>query len=399
MKEYVWPITRDGLEDYYDLMLNCAKCKYCQTVFPLSSTLDERFAGQCPSGEHWRFDTYYASGRLELARGILEGSLKWNEKSREILYSCSMCGACEEGCRTTQRLTPFKIIRKMRERYVQDGQPLLPAHQAVLENMRKHHNPHGPSPKTPTALAKGKGATPDAEILIYEGCSQRFHGTEGGRALARILDTLGVKYRILGQAERCCAAALFHLGHLEEGSCQLQQSIQSIEETGVKTVLFVDPLCYATFRKHELFGIPSPSFKMQHVTEYLLPLLEARKAQLKPVNKKVAYQDSAFLARHLRIYEEPRAILRLIPGIELKEFFRNRLNTYTPGGEPLARLAYPEMAAQAAQARLGEAQAVGATCVICNDPHEYASLAECKIPGMEVEDLWELVAESLEGTK
>lgn len=404
MKEYVWPITRIQLEDYYDLMLNCAKCKYCQTVFPLSATLDERFAGQCPSGEFWRFESYYASGRLELARGILEGSLDWSEKAREILYSCSLCGACEENCRTTQRLTPFKIIRRMRERYVREGHPLLEAHQKIVQSMHKNHNPYGITGARKSALAPARSAKkgkqePKADVLVFGGCTLRCQVPDRGLKVAKVLDLLKMRYTTLGEAEHCCGAPLFHLGLIDEGRKQLQQAVKAIAAKGVRKAVFVDPLCYATFKKHALFDLPEPPFQMEHLTEFLLPVLKEKRSLLRPVRKTVVYQDSAFLARHQRVYEEPREILRLIPGIELKEFFRNRLNTYCPGSEPMAKAAYPDMARAAALARLAEAQAVGAQCVVASDPHEFLSFQECGHPGVEIKGLWQLVAESMEGVK
>jgi len=397
VKEYVWPITRGELEDYYDLMLNCAKCKYCQTVFPLSATFDERYARQCPSGDFWRFESYYASGRLELGRGILEGSLEWNDRAREILYSCSMCGACEENCRTTQRLTPYKIIRKMRERYVQEHHPLLPVHQEVAASMSKHGNPYGVSSSKKSGWIPASKGRKDAAVLVFAGCTLSHKVPDKGAELAKVLEHLEVGYTTLGEEEPCCGAPLFHLGMMKEGTKHLREAIAGIEARGVRKVVFVDPLCYATFKKHFLFDLPEPRFEMQHMSEFLLPLLRDKRSSLRPVNKTAAFQDSAFLARHLRVYEEPREILRLVPGIELREFFRNRLNTYCPGSEPMARMAYPEMARAAAQDRLGEALAVGAQTVVCCDPNEFLSLSECRNPGVEIEGLWQIVSESMGG--
>ncbi len=400
MKEYVWPMERLELEDYYDMMQNCAKCKYCQTIFPLSVTKDERFVRQCPSGEHWRFDSYYASGRLELARGILEGSLEWTDTAREILYSCTMCGACEHGCRTTQRLTPYKIIRKTKERYIQDGNPLLPAHQKMVADMKQTGNPFGAKAAIRfNWLSSELQSAGNPDVLYFAGCSTCYKQPDLGMNVINILKELDVNYTTLAENEGCCGAPYFHLGMMDDGRSMLEKNIKAIEATGVKTVIFSDALCYATFLKWEVFDLAEPEFEMQHISEFLLPLLKENKSKLKPVEATAAYHDSGFLSLHARIHQEPRECLELIPLLELKEFFRNRFNSFSAGGEPVSKAAFPEMSKTAANVRLTEAEAIGVDAVICADPHDFDNLDEHANENLQIRDFAQIILESLKGAK
>lgn len=398
MREYVWPIVRENLEDYYDMMLNCAKCKYCQNVFPLSLTLDERFASQCPSGDFWKFESYYASGRFELARGIVESSLHWSERARHILYTCTMCGACEENCRTTQRLTPLKTIRAMRERFIKDGGELLPTHKGMLERTLQEHNPFGlPHQSRFVWLTPGL-ASPlgNSEVVYFVGCTMCYKTPELALGTSQVLAKFGVKFAVLEGDEWCCGAPLIRLGLLEEGNKMLEHSIRALEKTGISIVVFSDPECYATFKNASLLGCKDPSFKIQHTTEFLQPIVQKHREDLRQVKDKVTFHDPCSLSRYLRIYEEPREILSMIPGIELIEMLRNRLNTYCSGGEMTVKEAFPEFALSTAKTRLDEAQAVGANTVVCADPSDYRNFRDTETE-LNVKDIMQVLLESLEG--
>ena len=61
------------------------------------------------------FGAHEPSGIMYLARGIAQGDLKWNEDLARILYSCTMCGYCDDFCQRGYRHTPSKeIIEELR---------------------------------------------------------------------------------------------------------------------------------------------------------------------------------------------------------------------------------------------------------------------------------------------
>lgn len=61
-------------------------------------------------------------------------------------------------------------------------------------------------------------------------------------------------------------------------------------------------------------------------------MIRNRKLNLGRINAKVTYHDPCFLSRWNGIYNEPRKILRSIPGLIFVEMLRSRKDTFCCGG-------------------------------------------------------------------
>ena len=91
------------------------------------------------------------------------------------------------------------------------------------------------------------------------------------------------------------------------------------------------PHCYHTFKNE--YPALGGNFEVVHTAQYLLELIRDQKLKLtKELNKKVAYQDPCYLGRHNGIYDEPREVLRSIPGLELIELPDSREESICCGG-------------------------------------------------------------------
>jgi Fe-S oxidoreductase len=71
----------------------------------------------------------------------------------------------------------------------------------------------------------------------------------------------------------------------------------------------------------------------QHYSQFLAEAIERGKLKpVKAVKKKVTYHDPCFLGKRSGVYDEPRRVLKAIPGLELIEFGRVRENSFCCGG-------------------------------------------------------------------
>ena len=84
-------------EEILSAIHHCVKCKLCSiaSFHPRAEWLPI-----CPSGQFYGYQAFYAPGRLEIFRAILEGEI--TEPSDGLLnavYACTVCGACYEKCK------------------------------------------------------------------------------------------------------------------------------------------------------------------------------------------------------------------------------------------------------------------------------------------------------------
>ena len=90
-------------------LLLCGKCKLCQANH-VQEVTHGRFWRNCPSGTRFRFEAYYASGRLEMARALDLQEIKPTEAMAHALYTCMECGSCQEQCYPVKQIFPLRVI-------------------------------------------------------------------------------------------------------------------------------------------------------------------------------------------------------------------------------------------------------------------------------------------------
>ncbi|NHJ14880.1 MAG: (Fe-S)-binding protein, partial [Candidatus Thorarchaeota archaeon] len=76
------------IEEWLHSCIRCGTCKYQFLEYTPS----------CPSGEHFGFESYFASGRIWLARGLLTSQIEWDETMLNPIFACTTCGACQVQC-------------------------------------------------------------------------------------------------------------------------------------------------------------------------------------------------------------------------------------------------------------------------------------------------------------
>ena len=72
------------LEEFHEMVYHCTKCYNCMYINPYFVKNEDRYYG-CPSGFHYKFDAYFSGGRMEIARGLIEGEIKITDKLAEVL--------------------------------------------------------------------------------------------------------------------------------------------------------------------------------------------------------------------------------------------------------------------------------------------------------------------------
>ncbi len=353
-----------AVKEGWRLCLNCAACYYRGPIVPhnwrelpppeWSSPLKK-----CPSFEYFKFKSYTALGRGNLAALVFrDPDFTVADDLIEILYTCNSCGMCDEVC---QMYKPLRAILALREELVRRGVRLPNPLETMEANIKARGNIFG-ARKLPGRL---KAAGGSGENLYYAGCNARFKHPEVASATLEVLKTAGMETGFLGERELCCGFVPGHDGNtllLEE---QAEKNVSMLKETGARRVIVSCAHCYKALKKdYPLIVGPLP-FDVVHVAEIFSDLLDRKRIVFKKeLNRKVTYHDPCFLGRQFRVFDAPRKVLESIPGIELAEMERNRRWSYCCGsGAKITAACYPEYAAFNTRERLLEASEAAGTMV------------------------------------
>ncbi|MFX0099612.1 MAG: (Fe-S)-binding protein, partial [Candidatus Hodarchaeota archaeon] len=176
-------------------------------------------------------------------------------------------------------------------------------------------------------------------------------------------------------------------GHADKVKDLITHNVESLIMKDVKEVVFSCSGCYKTslddWPRYYEKEIP---FKSTHITQFLARKVAEGEIRFKPLNKKITYHDPCHLGRHRGVYDEPREVLKAIPGVELVEMPFNRNRSRCCGAGAGVKAGYPQDALKIAKIRVQEAFDTGAdilatSCVFC----KYNFLDAKKELGLEID--------------
>ena len=394
-------------KDPYDPLLQvqkdayrCGKCMLCKYIDHEEIT-DTDFMTLCPSGARFKYEAYFASGRQEIARGLLEGTLEYTDSLKHVLFTCTECGGCQVICSEQGNKNPLKTIVALRERAFRDELAPLPEHEALIKSIENYDNPWQQPRARRDAWMKKMGLA-DArkqkvDVLYYVGCTMAYDPKlqNIARTTAEILQKAGVSFGVLGKDELCCGSTLLRMGDYDAYETRARKNVDMLNSVGTETIITSCSGCNSVLREeYEDFG--GLDSEVMHSLEMVDDLIQSGGIKLKkPVKKKVTYHDPCHLGRYTGVYDAPRRILEAIPGVELVEMPRNRANAFCCGAGAGVKTAYPDFAAWVAGERVREAESTGASAIVTACPFCEQNLGEATGPGMEMLDILELVHESM----
>jgi Fe-S oxidoreductase len=218
------------------------------------------------------------------------------------------------------------------------------------------------------------------------------------RSLAKVLTQAGVDFAILGNEESCCGNEIRRLG--EEGLFEMlkEQNTSLFNKYGVRRIVTTSPHCYTALKNE----YKDSSLEVKHYSQLLAELIEKGKLTLtKNVNKRVVYHDPCFLGKQHLIFDEPRFVLRSIPGLDLVEFERCRERSLCcegGGGRQWVDVSAAEehlSAIRIEEALELEADVIATACPFCLLNLEDAVKTRGVAEQLQIKDLTELVLEAI----
>ncbi|NLJ57108.1 MAG: (Fe-S)-binding protein [Firmicutes bacterium] len=344
----------------------CYQCGKCDTV--------------CP----WNKVTKFSVRKL-----IREATFGFPEIDREEVWRCTTCNRCVEICpRDVRQVEDMVAMRRMAVGYGVSPSFLRMVRSATA-GLAAEGNPFVEDRGNRAAWAEGHNVptfTEEMEILYFPGCFPSYDARlqNVARATANILHKAGVGFGILGTKESCCGESIRKVGNEDLFKTLAKENIKTFIENGVKRILVSSPHCYHTFKnEYPEFMV---NFEIVHITQYLNELINSGRLQIaKEYAKKVTYHDPCYLGRHNNIYDEPREILKKIPGLELLELTEAREESLCCGMGGGRIWIDTDMEERFSNLRVEDAVSLGAAVLVTACPYCIDALEDSRL-GLGYED-------------
>ncbi|TES92604.1 MAG: (Fe-S)-binding protein [Candidatus Cloacimonadota bacterium] len=286
-----------------DILFGCIQCGRC--------------TGGCPVS---------VRSALNIRKLIYRSLIKIKNKSKDLgIWECTTCSTCSIRC--PKGVDVVDYIIDLRSDEIERGK-VQPQVRDTLESVFKFGNPWGRIREKRADWLEGNGVRilqpgDKTRFLYFVGCTPCYdtRTQEIARAMVRVLKTASCDFAILGIQETCCGNEVKRMGEVGLFEMLVEENTKLFKKFDIGTFFTTSPHCFNTF-KNEYIDL---DFVIEHYTTLINRFIkEGRIEPRGKFEKRVVFHDPCFLGKQNDIYEEPRELLRSVPGIELFEFERSR---------------------------------------------------------------------------
>jgi glycolate oxidase iron-sulfur subunit len=317
----------------------CVKCGMCLP--------------HCPTYHLTRDESESPRGRIALIQGLTGGQLAYSDKLSTHLENCLKCRACERVCPslvpygelidgalthierevTTPPALRLRLLNLITQRkYLRTLAMLLRVYQrsglrALLRGsgllkvlgLARHDNllPSLPAMHTWQNYYPAQN-TPRGDVALFTGCIADAFDQATSRAALQVLTQLGYGVHV-PPAQRCCGALHLHNQQPEQATALAQENLAAFGALDVQAIISTASGCGATLKEYAALnpGVDGFTRKVVDISTFIASIPWPENVTLKPLKAHVAVHDPCSLTHVLRQHEQPYALLRKIPDIEL----------------------------------------------------------------------------------
>jgi glycolate oxidase iron-sulfur subunit len=346
-------------------------------------------------------------GRIYLMRAIADGRLAMGPGVREHLELCLDCRACESACpsgvqygkmiepfkiamqksatgnersswlerlilhhlfpyprRVRWALAPARLLQKLglldwaeRTGLTKFLPPTLRRMQAMLPKLSGSHHS---LPEFLPAIGPRR-----ARVALFLGCVADAMFPDTNAATARVLQENGCEV-VVPRGQVCCGAIHYHSGVEAPALALAKKNMDVFDETGADAIIVNAAGCGAMLKDYAHI-VPEESHdravdfvsKVRDISEFLVALGPIAPRGRLPM--KVAYHDACHLCHGQQIRSQPRALLAMIPGVELVPLDESEICC---GAAGTYNLTQPEMSERLGRRKMDRIEATGAEMVV-----------------------------------
>ena len=336
---------------------------------------------------------------------VREAAFGLTDIESEEMWRCTTCGKCPQQCpRDVKQIESGVALRRIATEYGVFPTAVKPI-RTISGSLVGEGNPLSEERAKRANWAEGlsvKQFTEEMEVLYFPGCYLCYDPRlkKVARATANILKQAGVDFGILGTKENCCGESIRKTGDEEVFKLLAKENIKTFIDNGVKKIIVSSPHCYHTFKnEYPEFMV---KFEVIHISQYLFELINEGRLELtKEYGKNVTWHDPCYLGRHNGIYDEPREVLKKVPGLELNEMPESREDSLCCGGGGGRIWMETPKGERFSDLRLEQAMDIGAevlatSCPYCISNFEDSRLTLDVTENIEVKDITEIIEEVIQ---
>lgn len=397
----------------YSVLQQCMHCGMCLPT--------------CPTYEETKHERNSPRGRIALMRAVADDELSVTKEFGEEMYYCLGCLACTTACPAgvnyaelfeTARAeverqgvldSPKRTVLRSvllrglftRPRLLRFAGRLLYLWQASgLQSFTRRtgltallpKNIRRLEPQAPRIQAKfshqlirplEKPAAPVRRVLVLTGCVQDLAFSDVNRATVDVLLANGCEVHT-PPVQPCCGSLHAHNGDVATARELARRQLDLIDPEKFDAIISNAGGCGSHLRAYGHLLHDDPDYaeratawskKLKDIHEYLVeigfhkpaapssPQVSGLRSQVSPTT--VTYHESCHLCHGQKVSAQPRAILKSIPGVELRECTEAQ---WCCGSAGIYNITQPETSAWLQERKLGHLRASGAAVVATANP-------------------------------
>lgn len=340
------------LKDIQDALANCMKCGNCMEVCPLYKEINR--------------ETAVARGKLALMEGVLSGQIPISKNFDKAMGQCLSCKACATKCPCgvpadeliirgrqavvkARGLHPIKknVFALLKNRQMFDlalrmaglfgpmqfkrlPRPMAAVARFPMPGMdaRRVTAPFASTPLRNQNPETIKVSNAKYKIGFFTGCTLNYIYTDVGQSVLNVLKENNVEVT-MPKMQHCCGTPVFTSGDIELGKSFARHNIETFERYNFDYIVAACGSCAEAFKleyPHMFHGEPEMEArakklaeKTREISEFLVDVVKFDQSKLGKVDATVTMHDPCHMVRGLKITQQPRAILKAIPGVKFVE--------------------------------------------------------------------------------
>ncbi len=344
----------DDIEALKKELIRCMKCGNCMAA--------------CPIYNVEKKESSVARGKIALGEAVLSNDIKIDDDTLiNLIFNCLVCKSCMMACPSGVRFDRIilglraAIAKKKGIPFVKKALFKLLKNPELFDKGMKAFaamqgfflKPEGEKKRTPKGFLKGinprldeqfilpeltresfrdkvketiEAKSSQATAIFFTGCSVNYLYQEVGDDLIYVLQRNNIT-TITPKRQNCCGMPVMVHGDIETARELARKNLDAFEKTNAKYIVTVCGSCGSAL-KHEypiiLEGTEHEekakkwAERVYDISTFLLKVIKFEPPKGK-VPLKVTYHDSCHLKKSMKVFNEPRQLLKMIPGITLLE--------------------------------------------------------------------------------